>query len=417
LWTLTQSRLWQHRKVESLRLLDGPQSIRRVSIDLTVPNDTRLVVRPDIPGALDEVFVPLAMVQKAHLQSFDARVDGSRPMPVATTSLDGLAMTAAIEHSWKLDIARDLNSIEIEAISRVVHAEGEAAWGSTQAFLDTGTIEDLQVEVGRLGGLTVHLLEIASSNFLLAGLLPSSQLGAHTVLKYQSHWELVSVRDDERPNWWSRYKSALGWDSAPLEIELNDVGLVPESLHLEVQTPAALFSERLEIVQGGVVIGEDLRPTTVSHVVTRPDDDLMLPDTALVYLRASPFGLLPWATISAVFTATFLWGGYLTPVLARLFDPEARVGGPVFLSAIALLLGIVTRTSENPLSGKVLGPLRLTVASLALVYFLLAVAIVVAVPLIVAKVVWFLGAILAGFFTFMLVVGYIQCRRSAVNKG
>ncbi|NQW87508.1 MULTISPECIES: hypothetical protein [unclassified Frigoribacterium] len=419
LWALTNSSAWHHRKVESLRLLDGPQSRRRVSLDLTVPNDDRLLVAPSISGAEEQIFVPLALVQKARLQDFDAAYDGSTPLPIADTSLNGKCADLAVRAAWELETGRTPSKDEKHIIRRIIFGRASDKLNLRVAnFLQTGTWGEIHADISGLGALTTSLLENLAANFILAGLVPAESRGKHAIIKYSAHWELVGVQKTERFPRWDRYLCSLGWGASPLEIQLNDIGLVPESYHLEVHAPKGLFNERLTLQIGERVIGSDRRPTVISHVTTRHEIDAAqdLPDTGVVHLRTNPTGLLAWTTVAAVFSAVFFLVASLPPVLDKLLDPSARTGTPLFLSAIALLLGFLSRDSENPVTGKVLGPLRASIAVLALEYFVLSAGVAIGVPLGVGRFLWPIAALTAGFLAVVSIAGLLKSRGVTVRS-
>ncbi|PPH29535.1 hypothetical protein C5C37_07090 [Rathayibacter sp. AY1F9] len=418
LWMITNSSTWQHRRVESLRLSDGPLSRRRVSLDITVPKDDRLQVTSRAPGADPLLFVPLAMVQKARLQDFDSFVDGSKPLPIADTEVNGRAAVAAVVAAWTLELGEAPSHDARVIIRTVVHSKNDSDSDKRLSdFLDGGVWEGTRIRIDAARApQTVELLALLARNFLLAGLFPLPAAGTRQIVKYSTHWELVGGARDQRLPWWQWVTSAFGLSSASLEIPLNAGSIVAESTHLEVHTPRGLLGDEVTLESLGVVVERDMRPGVVCHVATRKDDKTPSPDRAVIRLRTSPYGLLPWTAVAATASAVMLWGGWFAGFSSRIFEPDAPSITPIFLAAIAVLLGFLSRDQENPVAARLLRPLRISVASLALVYVVLAAAIALRMGAGIGNSVWFAGGIWTAVLCALTVTGLIQCRRLAVNS-
>ena len=418
-WYVTNSDLWHHRKIESHRLLDGPRSRRHVSIDLTVPDDGRLLVASVINDDLRAILVPLALVTKAALQDFDASLAGSA-MLVADSTVNGLASIELLRTAWTFDVGRAPTDDEEEFLSTVVFSSrGGGEPSLVDAFLAGQGVSDTDV-VARLSDFTKVLLGSLERCFLLLGLLPEDTAGTHTLVKYSEHWELASA---DRAGGFTRLNwllASTGWTTAALEIELNDAGLRPRSYHVEVHAPTGLLSERLVVeraredgADGGPPLGVDTRHTAVSHVVASGVDR---PPTAYVDLAVSTSGLLARAAVAFAASAVLFVCASFGPVAASVFDPAARSATSLFLAVIAVLLGSLTRDAENPVSSRYLLPLRVTLIVLAALYFIAGGLVAVGTGVDLGTAVIRVEALLVSAGAVLVVGGHRKARRRQVQR-
>jgi hypothetical protein len=418
-WYVTNSDLWHHRKIESHRLLDGPRSRRHVSIDLTVPDDGRLLVESVINDELRAILVPLALVTKGALQDFDASVAGS-VMLVADSTVNGLASIELLRTAWTFDVGRAPTDDEEDFLSAVVFSARDGGEPSlVDAFLAGQGVSDTDA-IARLSDFTKVLLGSLERCFLLLGLLPEDTAGTHTLVKYSEHWELASA---DRAGGFTRLNwllASTGWTTAALEIELNDAGLRPRSYHVEVHAPTGLLSERLVVeraredgADGGPPLGVDTRHTAVSHVAASGVDR---PPTAYIDLAVSTSGLLARAAVAFAASAVLFICASFGSIAASVFDPAARSAASLFLAVIAVLLGSLTRDAENPVSARYLLPLRVTLIVLAALYFIAAALVAVGTGVDSGTVVIRIEALLVSAGAVLVVGGHREARRRQVQR-
>lgn len=413
---LSDSEAWHHRKIESYRLLDGPRSRRQVSIDLTVPNDERLLIRSEFADETNQMLVPLALVKKATLQDFDASV-GTSPMLIADTALNGAASLELLRTSWSFDLGRSLTDRENKFLESVVFSSGDLERPMVDAFLDEWMHRDPD-GAAALSDETRALLGSLERCFLLIGLLPADMAGTHSIVKYSEHWELVAAERTNGFSIWGWLLASTGWVSASLEIDLNDAGLRPNSYHVEVHAPTGLLNEGLTVERLFVdahspegALAEDSRHTSISHVAVR---GIELPQRAYVDLGVATHGLLARAAIAYGASAGLFCASSFTAVAGAIFDPGARAATSLFLAVIAVLLGSLTRDAENPISSRFLLPLRIALIVLAALYFVAAASVAVGAgfDVGVATLRCGLGLTVAG--AVVVVGGYFACRRRQV---
>lgn len=413
---LSDSEAWHHRKIESYRLLDGPRSRRQVSIDLTVPNDERLLIRSDFADETNQILVPLALVKKATLQDFDATA-GTSPMLIADTALNGAASLELLRTSWSFDLGRSLTERENTFLDSVVFSSGDAERSMVDIFLDEWMHRDPE-GAAALSDETRALMGSLERCFLLIGLLPADHAGTHVLVKYSEHWELVAAERTSGFTVWRWLLASTGWASVALEIDLNDAGLRPNSYHVEVHAPTGLLNEGLTVERlieetdsSEGPLAEDSRHTSISHVAVR---GIEVPQHAYVDLGVATHGLLARAAIAYGASAGLFVASCFPAVAGAIFDPDARAATSLFLAVIAVLLGSLTREAENPISSRFLLPLRIALIVLAALYFVVAafVAVGSGFDLGVAALRGGLG--LTGIGAVLVVGGYFECRRRQV---
>jgi hypothetical protein len=83
---LVNEAAWVHRRVETFEFLDESTVRRKMSVDLTLPEDNRLV---RALFALEGPFVPLTTLRKTPLGHLDVWTEDGRALPVLTTEQNG----------------------------------------------------------------------------------------------------------------------------------------------------------------------------------------------------------------------------------------------------------------------------------------------------------------------------------------
>ena len=261
---MTVSPMWVHRRIDNVTLVDYDDAMRRVSIDVTVPDDPRFeVVNPQ--GAREHLLI-LGALPKSVTRQLSAWGPDGLPLLIADSSVTGLMAeellkaelitfgpTKNIPLASKIAFDR-AGSYRAEA-SRLLHDD---AWKLSKARATT-----------------------FADSFLLAAFIPTELRGRHLIFKY-SHFDStpsLASKAGKLKRLVERTKMAmlgvpqsLGILATQLDIPTGSNLLVPAAYHLEVAPPEPLRAEALAFLEpssGGPAspAGKDDHYGSVAHVV------------------------------------------------------------------------------------------------------------------------------------------------------
>lgn len=412
---LADMQLWQHRKVESLRLMEGLHGRRRVSIDCTPPIDKglaygpartvqegrdpledRLIVRlakavrrwlryPSKgtsldgaasalgsggttlgePGSPEQLrLLPLAFIGKGTLRHFDITAGDGRSLPVLGRRENADAATAALA-SELIGIEQFENADKLAALRRIVDGFPATSIPLGEELFDRGTVGGVAItdpESISIFGTT--LVKRLAENFLLVTLLPEADAGARQVLKYSFHW---LVQPGASQGALGRLLVFGGFSAAPLAVEVSGPEAA-ESYHLEVHAPPGLLTAGLTLPAsetGLTSVAADDSVDVIAHAVgsytDRPGDvearvQLLVPGAGLRLLTA-----LVLAYTSATMALMLFLPGAKGALLGASDGAAA-----VLLAVPAVVVALLTRQGENVIAARLLMPYRVAVTGCAI---------------------------------------------------
>lgn len=370
-YALLVSQSWKFRRVESLRLLAGPNARRHVSLDLMPPPDVALAYHAaerrssSIDEVRGSVMVPLTLMRKGALRNFDLRSATGEAIPVLGRQENadlGVAMVLS-----EIDRADAFKSPELErAVRAVVDGESSAA---RKAYLDLtrdGQHEGVTLlRPSELSDFGDQLLHDFCDNYLMVGLFPASSAGERVVVKYSFHWDLADWGKDV--GLIREWGAAAGYVPARLAVGLGDPA-DSASYHLEVHPSDDLLVAAVGLpgVDQTDVLPDD-RPGAIAHAVAAytlpPSED------AWVDLMVPGRGLRFVASLVVLFTLTVFWLERLLPGGHEAMLDASDGAGTILLAAPAVVLALLARPSENIITSRLLRPIRtlVLVCSLLLV--------------------------------------------------
>lgn len=411
---------WCHRKVESLRLADGFASTWRVSLDITIPNDSRLSTavgssRDRRNFGLTGSLIPLGLLRKVPLRRFDAEIAASGPLLVADRFENGRAMTYAIAAAYELEAGHYPSMELLEAINWIACAPlRDHAEVAAEDLITTGGYRGKDVVGGgKFGPIAQSLLLSSSQNFLLAAYMDESHLGSHRLVKYSYAWQLQN-----RPffPYWSTVATCFGLGDASVDIELNSSLMFPRSYHVEVHVPPQLLSVGLAVESSDSRNGDDDEVTSIAHAVV-PANPLDVPDSARLRVRLAPPPLLALAAIGGLFTAAVLYLGlYLPGEFAHLMSGDVGLTVGIYLAIPGLFIVGLNRSLENPVVSAILGPLRGSLWFLVGCLFASGGALSFGLSDVSIATVWNISAFVGLSTGALSAAGYIRCRRLMLDR-
>lgn len=352
---ITRGSEWRHRKVESLRLLEGEYGRRRVSLDCTPPDSLKLSDESDRERG---VLLPLAMISKGPMRNFDVTDASGLSLPVLGRRDDGYAAWSAICARFASDLGSPLPTSVAAVLSRIVLEPAETALPLADE-LSRGCVDGKEVfDVGRIREQTVLLLADLASNFLLIALLEPEKCNRRQVVKFAFHWHVEMSGD---PNWIDRFKIALGTVYGNYGLEVSGASDAA-SYHLEAHAPPGLKTVGLELPSGGrdEESSVDDRVDVVAHAVGSYEASSPIEDATL-YVAVPPRGLRTVTAIITGFTAAVFLLERLLPGAqdALLEAPDGAVA--LFLIVPAAFSSFMARPTENILLSYILLPLRMII--------------------------------------------------------
>jgi hypothetical protein len=101
-----ESEKWIHRRVESVSFSDDQTVVRRVSVDFTVP---RSAPEMALPRGRSARLLPIAIIRKANLVSFDLRDSNGRALPLPVLRQNQKLTFAMLKGCARVMLSSDLD--------------------------------------------------------------------------------------------------------------------------------------------------------------------------------------------------------------------------------------------------------------------------------------------------------------------
>lgn len=396
---LLGSHRWVHRRVDTLELGAEGETRRSVSLDLTVPEAL------GIAGSKGRIRVPLAMVPKATLRTFDTQDPDGHPMAaLGTADNSGLALDFLnqLAPDWIMSSAnlrirclRHLQSLVNSDAENAGVAEKEFAAWVTLALegrkkLSEPELEDLQV-------FRAFAIRLARS-FLLIVEIDRDLAGTRVVLKY-SH-------DQAAP------EARGGTKTARFKYEVPDFGFAA-SQHVEVRVPSGLAVRSVLMVElapdeeTALATYRDApgRERSVGHSALSPTTRF---NSAVCRANVAPsrqgiYTFTKWAVgiVGLVVAAALAVKLHVVPDLfhQQVLTAEAKIpsqSASILLVGPALMLSWLSRNREHDLTVMLLGPLRKILMLCSLTLLLIAVAAAIPMAPLFWHVLWVLVVLVWG---------------------
>jgi hypothetical protein len=352
---------WKHRKVESLRLLEGEFGRRRVSLDLTpIGSDLEEL------GYSDGRLVPLTMLLKRPLRDFDVSDQGGQPLPVLGRTDDGYVAWSVLAARFSTDLGTSLSEDLLDDLHCVVHLPSPEA-SAIAADLAKGRVKGQPAfDPSKVEEQTRFLTNDLANYFLLIALLPGDA-DRRQIIKYSSHWQVDPP--NPRPSPFERFQVGLGFRAMPLNLAIGGASDAA-SYHLEVHAlPGMLISNlSLPVGSGQSPFREDDQIGVVGHAV---ESYAGAPQSsAKLTLTVPRGGIRTVALFTTAFTAIVFW---LDRVLSgghkALLESSDGAAAVLLIVPAAYSLAL-SRPTENMVLSHLLWPLRvLTFGCIALLLF------------------------------------------------
>lgn len=406
---LVGSAWWRHRKVESLRLLEGERGRRRISVDCTPPADPALAYYEAERGAAEitdisgPIMVPIAMITKGPIRNFDIRGDAAA-LPVLGRKENGEIAWAALCHLFSLDLGvQGVPDALADVLHDIVQSPPTQAPAIADELLATGTAGGLRCfQPGTLSADVTALVRDLAVNFLLIALIPAEQAGIRQLIKFSFHWRIP--RSDGSP-WLTRIAVAAGARTDVLRIETYGAADAA-SYHLEVHAPPGLVCCGLVLPDrpdGSPAGAADEAVTVVAHAVGSYPEGPPQNFEAQLQLKVPLRGLRLMATVVACLTAIVFIAVAATGGLRGTLEQDTAGSVAILLAAPAIVLALLARPGENILAARLLFPLRIAVMICAGLLAAGAASFVAQIRGTYLSVIWVAGAVVAGVIAVGLV--------------
>lgn len=353
---------WKHRKVESLRLLEGEFGRRRVSLDLTPIGPTL----KDLGYEADGRLLPLTMLLKRPLRDFDVSDQSGRPLPVLGRTDDGFVAWSTLAARYRTDLGEELSDPILTALYGVVHLSSDAAQLIADS-LQQGEVEGTrEFDPTLIDPETAFLTSDLANYFLLIATLPGED-DQRQIIKYSSHWHVSPPT--EKQTWIERFQVGLGFKGIPLDLDVGGASDA-SSYHLEVHALPGMLISGLYLPMGNGLshYREDHEVGVIGHAV---ESYAGSPDAkAQVILSVPRGGVRTVALFTTLFTAVTFWLDRILPdAHAALLESSDGAAAVLLIVPAAYSLAL-SRPNENVVLSHLLWPLRvLTFLCIALLLF------------------------------------------------
>lgn len=305
-------KLWIHRRVHSVSLVDETRLEHRISLDFTVPEEDL----DQLSAGGDQVVVPLAFVRKGPMRHFDLRDEAGTALPTLTVNQNHPIALRTMELLGKValrearisaapdpnvlhdvvDVALSNPPKSVVALRRVLR--GEAGPGDREQ----------RATLSRSPKLRAIATDLCTQFVLYV--VVRARPGERRIVKFRYEDALASTREGGR---WRRSLSALtewlGFTGTPLTIPVTGMGSAT-SFHFEIEMPAGAIVERAALLSSaapGETIASDT--TTVrAHLMTHDQRRGMIGAADLRIRARPPLLLVSW--VVSLVTAALLWAGW-----------------------------------------------------------------------------------------------------------
>jgi hypothetical protein len=367
---------WRHRRVETLTVLNHEQVRRHVSVDFTVPEEYRALLRISDAG---ECVVPLAWLAKRPLVHFDLRHEEGHAVPLLTAQQNAL-----IEREL-LDLALDADLASQDADDDTYARAYRAAAPLLDGMIAPDALERLERELG-LAPLSnfADWVDILSRRFVMWAVL--RDIDRRRVLKF------AYDEPFERRRMFDHFYDAPGCTEAG-------------SYHVEIVVPADLRARTTILDDGdGLVLTTGRRDADrpALYFAADPMDLPRDPGVSVAYGAERGRFLVPAAIVATVIA--------ILVAMPWLFaDLEALAGsaGPAItlvLSASAVFSALVLRTDEHPLLRLMLVRYRMCLVACTLAALFAAAALGLQATAWLLEVAWGVAALVSVVATGILII-------------
>jgi hypothetical protein len=375
---------WRHRRVETLTVLSHEQVRRQVSIDFTVPEDYRELLRLSDAG---EHAVPLAVLEKRPLVHFDLRDEGQRSVPLLTAD-QGRTIGRELLYQ-ALDADLSAQEADEEAVTLAASPLIEAILADDPRRLED-RIEALAAD-HRLDTLTEFraTADVLSRGFVLWAVV--NGLERRRVLKFGSDEPFTQVRG------LTALYDTPGCTQAA-------------SFHVEVAVPPDLRARTTTLVDhaAGTVLAAGERDTDrpALYFTADPAERIRRPGLAVAY-GAERWRFLGPAAVVAAVIALLVFPPW---VFADLHGLAGRAGPAIglVLSTSAVFSALVLRTDEHAMLRLMLVRYRLCLVACTLAALFAAAALGFQARAWVIDTTWALAAVVSVVCAGILIVGAVR---------
>jgi hypothetical protein len=363
-WYLLRGASWVHRRVESVVFHDESTIRRRVSVDFTLPRGI-----PAIPGLGQPVhYVPLTLLRKRTLVSFDLRDESGATLPMLTAAQNGAIAAAAliaIAEEVNGDTLPDAVATQLRAVATGSETSGTQAFYSLLEGGGPNAAARLRImEEPRLLALAQDL----ATNFIVIAPLGDSA-GKRRIIKF-SYDEPVAAHGLT-----SAIAIQAPWQATRYVFRTPSAGDAL-SYHFEVEAPGDL-----EISTAG------LRVRAPDGTEFADDDQGSLKRSHL-YVSGAPYGaaglawvdlvprrpgLLRAGLLTAIFTAALLTAGRFR---VHQIGEHRDAAMALALAIPGLVAAYIARPGEHRIATGLLFGLRLLILIAGLTAVLVAAALV-----------------------------------------
>jgi hypothetical protein len=380
---LRRQAAWRHRRVETLTVLSHELVRRQVSIDFTVPEDYRELLRLSDAG---EYAVPLAVLDKRPLVHFDLRDEEQRSLPLLTAEQNRVIARELLYQLLDGDLAA--TDAGAEAVTLAAGPLIEAVLGDDARRLDERIAAlERDHELEPLVEFRA-MAELLSRSFIVWAVV--REIDRRRVLKFAFD-ELFTQRHGltfyETPGcteaWSYHVEVAVPSDLRARTTTLSDnaTGLVLASGERDADRPALYFS-------------------------ADPSESFVRPGLVVAY-GAERWRFLGPAAIVAAVIALLVFPPW---VFADLRSLAGRAGPAIglVLSTSAVFSALVLRTDEHPLLRLLLVRYRLCLVACTLAALFAAAALGFQARTWVIDATWAVAAVVSAVCAGILIVAAVR---------
>lgn len=399
---------WIRRRVESVSFLDAWSMRRKVSVDFETPADELIGYEPL------EV-IPLALIEKGVLVSFDLRDEQGASLPVLTRSENSFVAWSTLVRAAQWEVVEQLGA-DISLSNRIVDQLRPVAAADPDEALKA--LEDLLHEEGndiqqrsilKDSSYFINLAyDLATRFLLLTPLEPHAT--SRRIVKF-SYAQELEPRPGKR---WLRFVGKMGWRPTQFDFSVPAIGEAA-SYHFEFAAPPGLSIAEAELLVLDPEEGESKQPAVIAGTRAHAYISGELPQTDGVV------SLWLWPTRAGMLRVSALTSLLITGVLVffllgeRLEKVTGDAIAALLLAIPGLIAAYVVRPGEHGMVTDLLVGVRGQIALAGATAYGAAVIVIGEVSGSVLTPLWWILTIIAGVCSLSLGVAYLGFQPKRVN--
>ncbi len=354
---IAEPKSWINRRVETIELLSGEQTRRRVSIDFTLTDAQLASLRIQ-----DGIVAPISLLAKERLRAFDLRDEAGAAIPALGREQNGELSLVALSSAASAALGTDVPAGELEQLTadlrRIVFEPARTAEGMRAEFARKAAVAGSSHAVVNADPRCAALLDALWTNYVLFAVLVAGGPNRR-ILKY-------AYGDEVDLSWATgRLDRSFGWGEIGYRVRYPDRRWFlidcpgawrARSFHAEVVIPEELRFDLAMLSDSATDRPLSAFELGVNRAALYADEEIDSHQDVSAALEIAPeaAGRLNQASTTSLIVAALLWLGVASGLRGN--SPDAAVS--ILLGGAALFSGVTAVLGEHRLVSAIFSATR-----------------------------------------------------------